>query len=67
MKISKIKIKLFVWVLLLVAIVVGAGGEDVDTGPCEVAFFRCLQDPLWYGTSTEGLIHCALGYAFCKK
>lgn len=66
-KTSKKNTKRFVFCLLILTMMVNYSGAEMDLGPCELAFFRCFQDPLWRGGTTEGLFHCALGYAFCKK
>ena len=59
--------KWIVFCLLVLTMMVNLQGEETELGPCEVAFFLCFQDPLWTGATTEGLIYCAIGYAFCKK
>jgi len=59
--------KRIVFCLVILTIMVNLYGTDNELGPCEIAFIRCFQDPLWKGAPTEGLFHCALGYAFCKK
>ena len=61
------KSKKVVFCLLTLALLMGLFGDDSELGPCELAFIRCFQDPLWSTATTEGLFHCALGYAFCKK
>lgn len=41
-------------------------GFAAEGGPCEVALYRCITDPVniqWM----EGGIYCALGYIFCLK
>jgi hypothetical protein len=53
--------------LLILTMMVNISAAENEPGPCEYAFLRCFQDPLWKGAATEGLFHCALGYAFCKK
>ncbi len=66
-KTSKKNTKRIVFCLLILTMVVNYSGAEVEMGPCEFAFIRCFQDPIWKGGTTEGLFHCALGYAFCKK
>ncbi len=62
-----INTKRIVFCLLVLTLTVNLSGFEIELGPCENAFFRCFQDPLWKGATTEGLFFCALGYAFCKK
>ena len=66
-KTGKKSTKWFVFCLLILTMLVNYSEAEMDLGPCEYAFIRCFQDPLWRGGTTEGLFHCALGYAFCKK
>ena len=51
---------------LLLSVLFNIGAAGADLGPCENAFFLCMQDPLWAGAS-EAVFHCLLGYLFCKK
>ena len=51
---------------LTLVINIGAIAEAPEPGPCEIALYRCLNDPLYFGTS-DGVFHCLLGYLFCKK
>ncbi len=64
---SKKNTKHIIFCLLILTMMVSLSGGEIELGPCEFAFIRCFHDPLWYGATTEGLFHCALGYAFCKK
>ena len=66
-KIRKINTKSIIFCLVILTMMVSLSGGEFEPGPCEYAFVRCFQDPLWHGASTEGIFHCALGYAFCKK
>lgn len=52
---------------LILMMSVNVSGFEIEPGPCEMAFFRCFEDPLWRGAPIAGLFHCILGYAFCKK
>ncbi len=53
--------------VILTMMMMNMVGAVAEPGPCEMAFIRCFYDSLWRGAATEGLFHCALGYAFCKK
>ncbi len=66
-KTSKKNTKRIVFCLLILTVMMNLYGGEAELGPCEMAFFRCFNDPLWRGGTTEGLFHCLLGYAFCKK
>jgi hypothetical protein len=66
-KSSKKNTKVLVFCLLILTLMVNYSGAETGPGPCEFAFFRCFSDPQWVGATTEGLFHCVLGYAFCKK
>ncbi len=66
-KSRKINIKKIVYCLVILTVMMNMVGAEIELGPCEIAFIRCFYDPLWRGAATEGLFHCALGYAFCKK
>ena len=66
-KISKRNTKRIVFCILILTMMVNFYGSEMEPGPCEYAFIRCFYDPMWIGATTEGLFHCALGYAFCKK
>jgi len=66
-KTSKKNTKHIIFCLLILTMIMSLSGDEIELGPCEIAFIRCFQDPLWNGATTEGLFHCALGYAFCKK
>ncbi len=66
-KMSRKNLKRIVFCLLILTVMMNLSGAEKEMGPCEMAFFRCFNDSLWRGASTEGLFHCALGYAFCKK
>jgi len=64
---SKKNTKHIIFCLLILTMMVSLSGNEIEPGPCEFAFIRCFHDPIWIGATTEGLFHCALGYAFCKK
>ena len=59
--------KRIIFCLVILTAMLNLYGIESELGPCEIAFLRCFQDPVWVGATTEGLFHCALGYAFCKK
>ena len=60
------KIRKAIFALVLLAVLFNIVVAEADLGPCENAFFLCMQDPSWAGAS-EGVFHCLLGYLFCKK
>lgn len=66
-KTRKKNMKKIVFSLVILTMMMNMVGAVAEPGPCEMAFIRCFYDSLWRGASTEGLFHCALGYAFCKK
>ncbi len=66
-KTNKKNTKHIIFCLLILTMMVSLSGNEIEPGPCEFAFIRCFHDPIWIGATTEGLFHCALGYAFCKK
>ena len=66
-KMSRKNLKRIVFCLLILTVMMNLSGAEKELGPCEMAFFRCFNDSRWKGATTEGLFHCLLGYAFCKK
>ena len=54
------------FLLFIMVIDICAFAEELELGPCEIALYRCMYDPLNFGTA-EGALHCLLGYIFCKK
>lgn len=66
-KSKKIIVTITLSLLLLIMVInEDAYAEDSELGSCELALYRCLYDPLNFGTS-DGVFHCLLGYLFCKK
>ena len=55
-----------IFLLIFMVIDICAFAEEPEPGPCEIALYRCLFDPLNFGTA-EGALHCLAGYIFCKK
>ena len=66
-KTRKKNMKKIVFCLVILTMMMNVVGAEAEPGPCEIAFIRCFYDSIWRGAATEGLFHCALGYAFCKK
>lgn len=66
-KSRKIALCYFVTALLVLLIFYGgAYAEEARLGACELALYRCMNDPMNYASS-ENAFHCLLGYVFCKK
>jgi len=59
--------KRIVFCLVILTVMMNLYGAETEPGPCEMAFFHCFKDALRGGATSEGLFHCLLGYAFCKK
>jgi hypothetical protein len=57
------RIAVFMAVVFFLA---GAYPALLKAGNCEIAFYRCINDPLWVGNFL-GQVYCGTGYLFCKK
>ena len=63
---TKRNTKRIAFILAVVFFLIVASPVFVKANNCEIAFYRCIHDPLWVGNFL-GQIYCGAGYLFCKK